>query len=223
MSVIHAGFGDTVHDSQYCFRQLLTAMSQPGTFVDLNLVQGFGDMMDASTQILLALADSSTPVWLSTQFEHDEVAKANLSFHLGVELLISQQEDSQKKASFALIGVDDMAKFDWAKAQFYVGNEEYPDRSTTVIVEVSGLSDQATNHPLSSQSSSPCMTLRLSGSGIEGESLISIESNSSQSLQAMLSHRKNNRFPLGLDFILVCGSKVVALPRSTKVEIFSCM
>lgn len=223
MSAIYAGFGDTIHDSQYCFRQLLTAMSQPGTFVDLNVVQGFGGMMDASTQILLALADNSTPVWLSTQFEHDEVAKANLSFHLGAELLISQQEDSQKKASFALIGAEDMAGFEWAKAQFYVGNEEYPDRSTTVIVEVSGLSDQAINEQSSNQSSSPCMTLRLSGPGIERESTLTIESNSSESLHAMLSHRKNNRFPLGLDFILVSGQKVVALPRSTTVEVISCM
>ncbi|MGO1298992.1 MAG: phosphonate C-P lyase system protein PhnH, partial [Vibrio sp.] len=36
-------------------------------------------------------------------------------------------------------------------------------------------------------------------------------------------HRQNNHFPLGLDFILVCGQKLVALPRSTRVEIISCM
>ncbi|OEF28978.1 phosphonate C-P lyase system protein PhnH [Vibrio rumoiensis] len=214
MSAIAAGFGDTIHDSQFCFRQLLTAMSQPGTLVELNLVQGFGHMMPASTQVLLALADNSTPVWLSEQFEHDVAVTENLNFHLGCSLLKSQQHDIQKQANFALIAEQDVADFNWSQSQFYVGNEEYPDRSTTVIVEVAGLSNQ------------PCgsaLHLSLTGPGIETEKPLFIQSHCFDSLNAMLTLRKTHRFPLGLDFIVVSGEQVVALPRSTTVEVMPCM
>lgn len=226
MSAIAAGFGDTIHDSQYCFRQLLTAMSQPGTLVELNLAQGFGSMMPASTQILLALADNSTPVWLSNAFANDIAIKENLNFHLGCAILSSQKDEDplsgiQKKPSFGVISQHDMANFDWSQTPFYVGCEEYPDRSTTVIVEVAGLSTVPCS--LSESDVESPVILRLSGPGIKHEARVVVQSLSSTDISVMLSQRKTHKFPLGLDFILVSGEKVIALPRSTTVEVMPCM
>lgn len=226
MSAIAAGFGDTIHDSQYCFRELLTAMSQPGTLVELNLAQGFGCMMPASTQVLLALADNSTPVWLSNQFANDIAVKENLNFHLGCSILSSQKSTEplsglQKKPSFGVISQQDMANFDWSQASFYVGCEEYPDRSTTVIVEVAGILTVPCS--LSQSDAESQVVLCLSGPGIEHEARVVVQSLSSTVLSAMLSQRKTHKFPLGLDFILVSGEQVLALPRSTTVEVMSCM
>ncbi|GLT14585.1 phosphonate C-P lyase system protein PhnH [Vibrio algivorus] len=226
MSVIAAGFGDTIHDSQYCFRQLLTAMSQPGTLVELNLAQGFGSMMPASTQILLALADNSTPVWLSNAFANDIAIRENLNFHLGCAILSSQKDAEslsgiQQKPNFAVISQHDIANFDWSQTSFYVGCEEYPDRSTTVIVEVVGLSTVPCS--LSESDTESPVVLRLSGPGIEREARVVVQSLSSTAISVMLSQRKTHKFPLGLDFILVSGEQVVALPRSTTVEVMPCM
>lgn len=205
MSKIAAGFSDAVHDSQHCFRKLLTAMSEPGTLVELNLMAGFGSMMPASTQVLLALADNSTPLWLSKQFESDVAVLENLNFHLGCSIVTQQQQ-----ANFALIAAQDVSEFDWQMAQFDMGSEEYPDRSTTVIVEVKGLL---------AQPSLFSTTLKLSGPGIKSDSILSIELLSPSVLQAILLLRQSSHFPLGLDFIFVSEQKIVALPRSTTVEI----
>ena len=226
MSAIAAGFSDTIHDSQYCFRHLLTAMSQPGTLVELNLAQGFGSMMPASTQVLLALADNSTPVWLSNQFANDIAVKENLNFHLGCSILSGQKNgvqlsEIQQKPSFGVISQQDLVNFDWSQTSFFVGCEEYPDRSTTVIVEVAGLSTVPCSLP-ETDADSP-VVLRLSGPGIEHEARVVVQSLSSIVISVMLSQRKTHKFPLGLDFILVSGEQVVALPRSTTVEVMPCM
>jgi len=79
--------------------------------------------------------------------------------------------------------------------QFKKGNSKYPDRSATLIVECDDLKDSG-------------MALR--GPGIETVSYLS--------LPEIEAFQKNNaQFPLGVDFIFCAGSKIAALPRSTKV------
>ena len=77
-----------------------------------------------------------------------------------------------------------------------VGTPEYPDRSTTLIVECDELeADGAT----------------LRGPGIKSEATLSLpETRAFQSNRAL--------FPLGLDFIFTCGDRLAALPRSTEVS-----
>ncbi|MBV0911214.1 phosphonate C-P lyase system protein PhnH [Anianabacter salinae] len=77
-----------------------------------------------------------------------------------------------------------------------VGTSEYPDRSVTVIVEMPDLrSDGA----------------RLTGPGIKDTAFLSLPD---------LDVFRDNaaRFPLGLDFLFTCGSRLAALPRTTRVE-----
>lgn len=75
------------------------------------------------------------------------------------------------------------------------GTEEYPDRSATLIVEVPLLEPQGA---------------RLTGPGIETRAHLSLP-------DAAPFQWNAGRFPLGLDFILTCGDRLAALPRTTRV------
>jgi alpha-D-ribose 1-methylphosphonate 5-triphosphate synthase subunit PhnH len=79
--------------------------------------------------------------------------------------------------------------------QFKKGNSKYPDRSATLIVECDDLKNSG-------------MALR--GPGIETVSYLSLPETEAFQIN-------NAQFPLGVDFIFCAGSKIAALPRSTKV------
>ena len=81
-------------------------------------------------------------------------------------------------------------------SSYPIGTPEYPDRSTTLIVECAELEAAGA-------------TLR--GPGIKSEAALSLpETRAFQSNRAL--------FPLGLDFIFTCGNRLAALPRSTEVS-----
>ncbi|WEM44149.1 phosphonate C-P lyase system protein PhnH (plasmid) [Photobacterium sp. DA100] len=197
MSHITSAFRDAVHDSQFCFRRLLKAMSEPGTIVELDRCQGFGTMMPATGQVLLAMADNSTPLWLSPAFMKDKAAKQNIHFHTG-----ASTNATTGKASFAAIALADMPVIKFDELAFNVGNEEYPDRSTTIVIETDGF--------FSGQQ------YKLTGPGIKDEQYIQLGELSSVVKNALLV--QGEVFPLGLDLIFVSGEQVVAIPRSTSVE-----
>ncbi|MBC7133937.1 Alpha-D-ribose 1-methylphosphonate 5-triphosphate synthase subunit PhnH [Pseudoruegeria aquimaris] len=77
-----------------------------------------------------------------------------------------------------------------------LGTPEYPDRSATLIVECDELAAEG---------------VELSGPGIEARAALS--------LPEVAAFRANNAlFPLGLDFIFTCGSRLAALPRTTRIH-----
>lgn len=81
-------------------------------------------------------------------------------------------------------------------ARFPIGEIDYPDRSATLIIEMDHLEPEG---PL------------LRGPGIRNSTQLS--------LPEVTTFRANRAmFPLGLDFILACGDRLAALPRSTIVE-----
>lgn len=197
MSHITSAFTDAVHDSQFCFRRLLKAMSEPGTLVELDRCNGFGSMMPATSQVLLALADNSTSLWMSQAFSQDSAATQNIHFHIGASI-----NAAPEKASFAAIAKLDLPALNVEDLAFNTGNEEYPDRSTTVVIETDSLSSG--------------QRFKLSGPGIQGEQHIRLGN-----LPAVLKNKlltQGEIFPLGLDYIFVSGEQVVAIPRSTSVE-----
>lgn len=79
--------------------------------------------------------------------------------------------------------------------QFAIGTSDYPDRSATLIVESRALDPEG---------------IRLTGPGIETEAFLSLPD--SDTLR-----RNAAQFPLGLDFFFTCGSRLAALPRSTRI------
>ncbi|MGR5177179.1 phosphonate C-P lyase system protein PhnH [Vibrio parahaemolyticus] len=213
MTTITTAFQDAVHDSQQCFRLLLKAMSEPGELVTLEMSKGFGAMHKATTQTLLSLSDNATPIWLSESHLKDAAIRENIRFHCG-----SPVTERQNSASFAVIAEQDLADFDWNNATFSLGCEEYPDQSTTVIVELGSL-----GKGLVANYSKGDITLTLTGPGIESQSVMNIGV-VSQAFQHFLQGRQEHfAFPLGIDLVLVSGEIIACLPRTTLVEVNPCM
>ncbi|MFC5080485.1 Alpha-D-ribose 1-methylphosphonate 5-triphosphate synthase subunit PhnH [Vibrio thalassae] len=213
MTTITTAFEDAVHDSQQCFRLLLKAMSEPGEAVTLDLSKGFGSMHKAATQTLLSLSDNATPIWLSESHLKDAAIRENIRFHCG-----SPVTEQQNSASFAVIAEQDLADFDWNNATFSLGCEEYPDQSTTVIVELGSLANGSV-----ANLSKGGITLTLTGPGIESQSVLNIGV-ASKAFQHFLQGRQEHfAFPLGIDLILVNDESIACLPRTTLVEVNSCM
>lgn len=93
--------------------------------------------------------------------------------------------------AFALGDWDALTPLD----RFPVGTPEYPDRSATLIVERPSLEPGGA---------------RLTGPGIRDTAALSLPETAAFRANAA-------RFPLGLDFVLTCGDRLAALPRSTTV------
>jgi phosphonate C-P lyase system protein PhnH len=129
-TLIGAGFADPVFQSQGAFRALLAALSEPGLACDLGdaIVPPAG-LEPATAVALLTLADYETPIWLPAALR-DGPAGAWLRFHCGAALV-----DDPAKAAFAVIGG---AATEPKLAAFNVGDDQFPDRSTTVLVQCAG-------------------------------------------------------------------------------------
>ena len=87
----------------------------------------------------------------------------------------------------------------WAElmplSAYPVGTPDYPDRSATLIAEVAALEGEG-----------PALT----GPGIEAEAAMPLPDPDALRANAAL-------YPLGLDFVFTCGSRLAALPRSTRI------
>ena len=185
------GFAAPVTDAAHAFRAILHAMSRPGTIVTV------GDGLEppapfgrAAAAVLLTLADHDAAVWLHDDAGDD--ARRFLAFHTGAPVARSRAE-----AAFAWLP-DPAAALPldgWA-----LGEAAYPDRSTTLVIEVPLLEDDGAV---------------LAGPGIDGA--IQLEAGLPD---AFLIERAALRplHPLGLDLILTCGDRLAALPRTTSVR-----
>ncbi|MFW0767409.1 phosphonate C-P lyase system protein PhnH [Trabulsiella odontotermitis] len=191
---LQTAFTLPVQDAQHCFRRLLKAMSEPGVIVSLHLLKhGWQPLNLATTSVLLTLADNDTPVWLSTAVNND-IARQNLRFHTNAPLV-----DQPQQAIFAV--ADDALSAEQLNAMS-AGSAVAPETSATLIVQVAGLSGGR--------------MLRLTGAGIAEERMIAPQ------LPECLLHELTERphpFPLGVDLILTCGERLLAIPRTTHVEV----
>jgi alpha-D-ribose 1-methylphosphonate 5-triphosphate synthase subunit PhnH len=90
-----------------------------------------------------------------------------------------------------------------ALAELDAGNSEYPDRSTTLVIEVPHLAAPG--------------PLVLRGPGIETAHTAQISGLSPKfwAERAML----HEIFPRGIDIVFVAGAAALALPRTTRVEV----
>jgi alpha-D-ribose 1-methylphosphonate 5-triphosphate synthase subunit PhnH len=183
--ILSGGFADPAVEAARAFRALLDAMAQPGRIVSLSGAAAPAPTSPAAAAALLVLADAAAPVHLAGA--HDTPALREwLAFHCGT------QPVGRADAAFAL-GT-------WAAlgplADYAQGCAEYPDRSTTLIVELPRLEAKGA---------------RLSGPGIASRAELS--------LPDLAAFQDNARhFPLGLDFLFTCGERLAALPRTTRVE-----
>jgi alpha-D-ribose 1-methylphosphonate 5-triphosphate synthase subunit PhnH len=189
-----AGFADKVLSAQSVFRSVMDAMARPGSVKRIQPAAGAADIMMRGTAALaLTLFDHDTPIWLdSAMSATPEVAKW-LKFHTGAPVVADSST-----ASFALVGDPQSLP---ALDRFAFGSNEYPDRSTTLILQVESLDDGT--------------IVELQGPGIDGTMVLRA------SIQPRdLFERLNINaalFPRGIDVVLVHDDSIVAIPRTTRL------
>lgn len=186
------GLSDRVFDSQRVFRAVLGALARPGQSVRIATALCAPQPLDsASAALLLSLTDFETPVWLQ---EPREAVCRYIRFHCGAPIVERTQE-----ARFALI-TDPLAAPDLDA--FHPGEPEYPDRSTTLIVQVSGFESIS--------------GVTLTGPGVREAVHVSVDG---LPPNFWCQWRHNHaQFPCGVDVVFTCGSSVMGLPRTSQVE-----
>ena len=197
LDLLCAGLCDPVMQSQQIFRQVLTALAEPGTRLTLPPQAAPQYIHSAAYQVCLALLDADTPLWVSDTLASDGLV-SSLRFHCGCPFTPSQNE-----AAFALATPQAINSL----RDFRQGTHEYPDRSTTLIVQVEKLHNHGPWH--------------LSGPGIDGSRQVGIEGLTGDWPAWLQANRAT--FPLGIDLLLTDGNSLMGLPRTTNVEMEPCM
>ncbi|MGQ4878286.1 phosphonate C-P lyase system protein PhnH [Billgrantia sp. LNSP4103-1] len=188
---------DPVHDSQRLFRQLLAAMSEPGTVHTLEApTPPEGEIGTALWGTLLTLCDLDVRVWLAPALDSAALREA-LAFHTGCRLVAAPEQ-----ADFALVTPAALRD----GPDFAQGSDEYPDRSTTLLVALDtlGTGDGAGG------------SWRLSGPGIPNQRTLNVGESARPLMRRLTANRES--FPRGLDAILACDGRLAALPRTTRLE-----
>ncbi|HEY2052138.1 MAG TPA: phosphonate C-P lyase system protein PhnH [Caulobacteraceae bacterium] len=192
---IRPAFRDPVRDSQTVFRQVMDAVARPGSQADLGaIVEPPAGLDAAAAAVALTLFDFETTVWLDAVLSGGE-AEAWLRFHCGCPLV-----SDPAKAAFALISD---AKAAPALSAFNPGDAKYPDRSTTVIVQVESLDG---GRPVT-----------LTGPGIK-DSVTVAPKGLPEGFWAQMQDN-NSKFQFGVDVVIVSGQTLIATPRSSHIQI----
>lgn len=201
-------FSEPVNDAQVVFRQVLKAMSEPGTIVKLPTTIALPPLYGSTFAICQTLLDQQTNLWLAPLFRTDSI-KRNLHFHTGIRL-----EENKQKALFAITTPAEVNSY----SDFLQGNHEYPEHSCTVLMQVDHI---ATGVNMENNIKANNTTqLQLTGPGIKTARHIVITNLTDD----FLAYRSDlAAFPLGIDVIFVAPEQIVCLPRTTKVEVVSCM
>ena len=191
-SAMAPGFADPVIEGQAAFRAVMDALARPATLHDIgNDLAPPAGVMPAAAAAILALCDFETRLWLSPSLRG--AAGDYLRFHTDAPLT-----EKPELAAFALL---DLAEDDLILKDFAQGLPDYPDRSTTIVVQTSSL---VTGAPL-----------RVSGPGIATTAMLHLAGLPDDFADQWAANRAG--FPLGVDLVFVSGHQIVALPRSSRL------
>lgn len=188
-----AGFADKVLLAQSTFRSVMEAMARPGSVQHVTASVGApAAVMCGTAAIALTLFDHDTPIWLDPQMSDTAEVGKWLKFHSGTPVVADPSV-----CSFALVG-DAAALPDLGRFSF--GSNEYPDRSTTLILQVESLTRGN--------------EYRLCGPGIDGTAVLRATILSPDLFERLAVNEA--LFPRGIDVVLVADDAVVAIPRTTR-------
>ncbi len=191
-----AGFDDPVMESQEVFRAVLAAMAQPGRVQDVSPnLDPPAPLGPVAAAVCLTLLDVDTRLWLDPAARGSDGLRRFLAFHCGCPLT-----EDPAEAGFALIAETGALP---ALERFNQGSAAYPDRSTTLILQVGDI--RAGAGP------------RLSGPGIANSQRFDAGPLPPGFWSQAAANRA--RFPRGVDLIFAAPSRLAALPRSTRVEV----
>jgi alpha-D-ribose 1-methylphosphonate 5-triphosphate synthase subunit PhnH len=185
-------FDDPALASQKVFRTVMEAIARPGLPRPLESKLAAPPPLRATAAaVALTLLDYETLFWLDQGLAAAGEVAAWLKFHTG-----APQTADSAQAAFAFVS-GALPAF----AVFSPGSLEYPDRSTTLVVQVEGFDRGG--------------ELLLTGPGIAGTRRFSAQPLPADFRARLIANRET--FPRGVDLILVSETAVAALPRSVRV------
>jgi alpha-D-ribose 1-methylphosphonate 5-triphosphate synthase subunit PhnH len=189
-----AGFADKVLSAQSTFRSVMDAMARPGSVQQIGVATGApSPLMRGAAAIALTLFDHDTPVWLDPAMSETSDVTKWLKFHTGAPVIADSSI-----CSFALIGDPEALP---ALDRFAFGGNEYPDRSTTLILQVESLTEGS--------------RFELRGPGIDGTAVLQATIEPADLFERLGINAA--LFPRGIDIVLVAGDAIVAIPRTTRL------
>lgn len=192
-TILEGGFAAPVLQSQTVFRAIMDALANPGTGQNLVAPQTSSVHFTAElVSTLLTLTDHETPIWLDQRLQKPSVREF-VGFHTGAPIV---QEPGWATFAFATSAAE-LPRLD----QFNLGTQEYPDRSTTIVLAVEALTGGKQ------------MVIR--GPGIKDHAHISPIGLPVDFVVQWAANRE--LFPRGIDLLLVAGGQVMGLPRSTRI------
>jgi alpha-D-ribose 1-methylphosphonate 5-triphosphate synthase subunit PhnH len=193
MNAVAAGFAEPVLAAQATFRVVMDAMARPGTIRRLAGVPAPAPLSPSAAAVALTLLDYETPFWLDAPLaQAGEVARF-ICFHTGARVTADPAD-----AAFAFVATPAAAP---PFASFAQGSLEYPDRSTTLVLQVAHLAE---GEGLVLRGPGIAETRRLAASPIPADFLDQLADNRA-------------RFPRGVDIVLAASDAVAGLPRSLHV------
>jgi alpha-D-ribose 1-methylphosphonate 5-triphosphate synthase subunit PhnH len=150
-------------------------------------------MMRATASIALTLFDHDTPIWLDPRMSETSEVTKWLKFHTSAPVIADSSI-----CSFALISdPNGLPGLD----RFAFGSNEYPDRSTTLILQVESLAQ------------GPVFELR--GPGIDGTATLQAAIQPVDLFERLAINAA--LFPRGIDVVLVADDAIAAIPRTTRL------
>ena len=189
-----AGFADKVLSAQSTFRSVMDAMAHPGSVQRIAVSAATpAHLMRGSAAIALTLFDHDTPVWLDPLMSKNSDVAKWLKFHTGAPVIADSSI-----CSFALVGDPQGLP---ALDRFAFGSNEYPDRSTTLVLQVESLTQGASFH--------------LRGPGIDGSAVLRATVQPADLFDRLAVNA--TLFPRGIDVVLVADDAIVAIPRTTRL------
>jgi len=191
---LDGGFNQPVFQAQEVFRAVMDAMARPGKIIsfEANVIPP-----KALTPIVAAIAcslcDADTTIFLDDPLNETTGVEQWLLFHTG-----APTTRSASMAQFALIS---SPKTMLPLENFARGNQEYPEMSTTLILNLESLKD---GNPLT-----------LEGPGIKETTSFAPIGLPDHFLDGW--QRNRALFPRGVDVICTDMDGIVCLPRSTTI------
>ncbi len=181
--------------AQSSFRSVMNALARPGSVQRLTTaVDAPAPIMPGTAAIVVSLFDHDTPVWLDPSLADDLKIGQWLRFHTGAPVIADPST-----AGFAVVAAGRMLP---PLERLALGTNEYPDRSTTLILQVDSLVEGR--------------RFILRGPGINGTAQLTVNADPADLFERIAINEA--LFPRGIDLLMVSGDSVAAIPRTTRIE-----
>lgn len=187
------GFDNPATDSAEAFRVILNAMARPGRISKLGQKNHPEILLDSTWALLLTLVDHAGSVFLPNEYALPTVI-ASLQFQTGARIAVAPDN-----AAFVLAKATEATSLLEACD---MGSPEYPDRSTTLIVQCEALLEES---------------VTLSGPGIQTIQNFGASGVAAPFWQVLAARRQH--YPRGTDVFFTAPGQIAAIPRSTRIEV----